>query len=152
MPQTRAHLWPRSQKVRCRASGGTRIRLRIFGRDRGQASGPVPAAVQAAICARAVRPELCHEVLDVGLGRPGGDHQPGGDVPAGQALGAGVDLDERGVLVGEVRAALTELLTALDEPLPPACTGSARARPDLQPQLRGEVRGQASDTARTVAI
>ena len=47
-----------------------------------------------------------------------------------------VDLDERGILVGEVRAALTELLTALDEPLPPACSGSARARPDLQRQLR----------------
>jgi len=33
-----------------------------------------------------------------------------------------VDLDERGALVGEVRAAATELLTALDEPLPPAHT------------------------------
>jgi hypothetical protein len=33
-----------------------------------------------------------------------------------------VDLDERGALVGEVRAAVTELLTALDEPLPPAHT------------------------------
>ncbi len=36
-----------------------------------------------------------------------------------------VELDERGVLIGEVRTAVTELLTALDEPLPPACTGSA---------------------------
>lgn len=35
-----------------------------------------------------------------------------------------VDLDERGALVGEVRHAITELLTALDEPLPPACTGT----------------------------
>jgi hypothetical protein len=33
-----------------------------------------------------------------------------------------VDLDERGALVGEVRAAVTELLTVLDEPLPPAHT------------------------------
>jgi hypothetical protein len=33
-----------------------------------------------------------------------------------------VDLDERGALVSEVRAAVAELLTALDEPLPPACT------------------------------
>jgi hypothetical protein len=33
-----------------------------------------------------------------------------------------VDLDERDVLVGEVRNAVAELLTALDEPLPPACT------------------------------
>ena len=35
-----------------------------------------------------------------------------------------VDLDERGALVGQVRTAVAELLTALDEPLPPACTGS----------------------------
>jgi hypothetical protein len=33
-----------------------------------------------------------------------------------------VDLDERGALVSEVRNAVAELLTALDEPLPPACT------------------------------
>ena len=33
-----------------------------------------------------------------------------------------VDLDERGALVSEVRTAVAELLTALDEPLPPACT------------------------------
>jgi hypothetical protein len=32
-----------------------------------------------------------------------------------------VDLDERGALAGEVRTAVAELLTALDEPLPPAC-------------------------------
>lgn len=32
-----------------------------------------------------------------------------------------VDLDERGALVREVRNAVAELLTALDEPLPPAC-------------------------------
>jgi hypothetical protein len=31
------------------------------------------------------------------------------------------DLDKRGALPGEVRAAVGELLTALDEPLPPAC-------------------------------
>jgi hypothetical protein len=35
-----------------------------------------------------------------------------------------VRLDERGKLVVEVRAAAAELLTALDEPLPPACTGT----------------------------
>ena len=33
-----------------------------------------------------------------------------------------VDLDEHGALVSEVRTAVAELLTALDEPLPPACT------------------------------
>jgi hypothetical protein len=33
-----------------------------------------------------------------------------------------VELDERGTLAGEIRAAVTELLVALDEPLPPACT------------------------------
>jgi hypothetical protein len=32
-----------------------------------------------------------------------------------------VDLDERGALAGEVRTAVAELLTALDEPLPPTC-------------------------------
>jgi hypothetical protein len=35
-----------------------------------------------------------------------------------------VRFDERGKLAGEVRAAVTELLTALDEPMPPACTGT----------------------------
>jgi hypothetical protein len=34
------------------------------------------------------------------------------------------DLNKRGVLVSAVRAAVTQLLTALDEPLPPACAGS----------------------------
>ncbi len=33
-----------------------------------------------------------------------------------------VDLDERGALASEVRTAVAKLLTALDEPLPPACT------------------------------
>ena len=33
-----------------------------------------------------------------------------------------VDLDERGALVSEVGTAVAELLTALDKPLPPACT------------------------------
>jgi hypothetical protein len=33
-----------------------------------------------------------------------------------------VDLDERGALASEVRTAVVELLAALDEPLPPACT------------------------------
>lgn len=33
-----------------------------------------------------------------------------------------VDLDERGALASEVRTAVAMLLTALDEPLPPACT------------------------------
>ena len=33
-----------------------------------------------------------------------------------------VDLDRRGALASEVRTAVTELLTALDETLPPACT------------------------------
>jgi hypothetical protein len=32
-----------------------------------------------------------------------------------------VDLHERGALASEIRTAITELLTALDEPLPPAC-------------------------------
>jgi hypothetical protein len=36
-----------------------------------------------------------------------------------------VGLDDRGALVSNVRTAVTELLTALDEPLPPACTSRA---------------------------
>ena len=32
-----------------------------------------------------------------------------------------VEADERGMLAGEIRTAIAELLTALDEPLPPAC-------------------------------
>jgi hypothetical protein len=36
-----------------------------------------------------------------------------------------VNLDERGALASEVRAAITDLLTALSQPLPPAC-GAAR--------------------------
>lgn len=31
-------------------------------------------------------------------------------------------LDQRGALAGELRAAVTELLGVLDEPLPPGCT------------------------------
>ena len=37
------------------------------------------------------------------------------------------DFDERGELVGEVRTAVAELLAALDEPLPPACTAAPLA-------------------------
>jgi hypothetical protein len=33
-----------------------------------------------------------------------------------------VDLDERGKLAGEICDRITELLTALNEPLPPACS------------------------------
>jgi hypothetical protein len=37
-----------------------------------------------------------------------------------------LSLDERGALANEICTAITELLTALDEPLPPACTHASR--------------------------
>ncbi len=55
------------------------------------------------------------------LGRRNAHLRPGIEVrrlwPWAQAVGH----DERGALVGEVRNAAVELLTSLDEPLPPAC-------------------------------
>jgi hypothetical protein len=63
--------------------------------------------------------------LDAFLGRLGhrdAHLRPGIKVRRIWPWAQAVDLDERGALVGEVRAAVTELLTALDEPLPPAHT------------------------------
>ena len=56
------------------------------------------------------------------LGRRDAHLRPGITVRRIWPWAQAVDLDERGALVGEVRAAVTELLTALDEPLPPAHT------------------------------
>lgn len=56
------------------------------------------------------------------LGRRDAHLRPGIRVRRIWPWAEAVDLDERGALVGEVRAAVTELLTALDEPLPPAHT------------------------------
>jgi hypothetical protein len=44
-----------------------------------------------------------------------------------------LNLDERGVLASEVRAAITELLTALSEPLPPACAAACSPAMCLTP-------------------
>jgi hypothetical protein len=56
------------------------------------------------------------------LGRRDAHLRPGITVRRIWPWAQAVNLDERGVLVGEVHAAVTELLTALDEPLPPAHT------------------------------
>lgn len=56
------------------------------------------------------------------LGRRGAHLRPGIEVRRIWAWAHAVDLDERGTLVREVRAAVADLLTALGEPLPPACT------------------------------
>ena len=39
----------------------------------------------------------------------------------GRSWADAVDLDDRGLLAAEVKDALIEILTALQEPLPPAC-------------------------------
>ncbi len=57
-----------------------------------------------------------------GLGRRDVRLRPGIEVRRIWPWPHAVDLDERGALVSEVRDAVAELLTALDEPLPPACT------------------------------
>jgi hypothetical protein len=44
-----------------------------------------------------------------------------------------LNLDERGGLASEVRAAITELLTALSEPLPPACAAACSPAMCLTP-------------------
>ena len=59
------------------------------------------------------------------LGRRDAHLRPGMDVRRVWSWPQAVDLDQRGALVGAVRAAVAELLMALDEPLPPACAGSA---------------------------
>jgi O-acetyl-ADP-ribose deacetylase len=56
------------------------------------------------------------------LGRRDAHLRPGITVRRIWPWAQAVDLDEHGALAGEVRAAVTELLTALDEPLPPAHT------------------------------
>lgn len=53
------------------------------------------------------------------------------------ALGTRVDLDERGALASEVSTAITELLTALDEPLPRHALTPARSRPGTSNPLGG---------------
>jgi hypothetical protein len=55
------------------------------------------------------------------LGRRDAHLRPGIEVRRLWPWTHAVDLDERGALGGEVRAAVAELLTALNEPLPPAC-------------------------------
>jgi len=59
------------------------------------------------------------------LGRRDAHLRPGIEVRRTWPWAHAVDLDGRGALVGEVRAAVAELLTALGEPLPTARTGSA---------------------------
>jgi O-acetyl-ADP-ribose deacetylase len=56
------------------------------------------------------------------LGRRDAHLRPGIKVERTWPWPHAVDLDERGALASEVRTAVAELLTALDEPLPPACT------------------------------
>ena len=73
------------------------------------------------------RPESAGQALlehlspGAGLGRRDVRLRPGIEVRRIWPWPHAVDLDERGALVSEVRDG-AELLTALDEPLPPACT------------------------------
>jgi hypothetical protein len=60
-----------------------------------------------------------------GLGRRDAHLRPGIEVRRLWPWSQAVDLDERHALVGEIRNAVTELLTALDEPLPPGCLDQA---------------------------
>jgi hypothetical protein len=65
------------------------------------------------------------QLLDEFLGRLGrrdAHLRPGIEVQRTWRRADAVDLDRRGVLASEVRTAVGELLAALDEPLPPACT------------------------------
>lgn len=55
------------------------------------------------------------------LGRRDAHLRPGIEVRRVWPWEHAVDLDERGTLASEVRNAVAELLTVLDEPLPPAC-------------------------------
>src|SRR5260370_859618 len=69
-------------------------------------------------------PQDLHE-LDAFLGRLGrrdAHLRPGIKVRRIWPWAQAVDLDERGALAGEARAAVTQLLTALHHPLPPAHT------------------------------
>jgi len=56
-----------------------------------------------------------------GLGRRQAHLRPGIEARRRWRWEQAGDLDERGVLVGEIRDAIAAVLTALDEPLPPAC-------------------------------
>jgi hypothetical protein len=56
------------------------------------------------------------------LGRRNGHLRPGIEVQRTWGRADTVDLDRHGALASEVRTAVSELLAALDEPLPPACT------------------------------
>jgi hypothetical protein len=69
------------------------------------------------------------QLLDAFLTRPSRNDahlRPGIAVQRTWPWADAVNLDERGALASEVRAAIAELLTALSQPLPPAC---AAARP-----------------------
>jgi hypothetical protein len=56
------------------------------------------------------------------LGRRDTHLRPGIELRRTWPWAHAVDLDERGALASEIRAEVTELLMALNEPLPPACT------------------------------
>lgn len=60
------------------------------------------------------------------LGRRDAHLRPSIEVRRTWPWARAVDLDERGALASEVRTAVTELLGALDEPLPPACNREDR--------------------------
>ena len=58
------------------------------------------------------------------LGRRDAHLRPGIEVRRFWPWKEAVDLDERGALAGEIRESVIELLTSLDEPLPPACANA----------------------------
>lgn len=65
------------------------------------------------------------------LGRRDVHLRPGVEVRRNWPWTDAVDLDERGALASEVRTAIAELMAALDEQLPPACTAVPLSPPDF---------------------
>jgi hypothetical protein len=61
------------------------------------------------------------------LGRRDAHLRPGIRIQRIWSRPEAASLDQRRALVGELRAATTELLKVLDEPLPPACAGARRS-------------------------
>ncbi|MGA8745426.1 MAG: hypothetical protein WB507_06155 [Solirubrobacterales bacterium] len=63
-----------------------------------------------------------------GLGRRDAHLRPGLEVRRGWSWTQAAELDERQALVGEIRQAVIELLTVLEEPLPPGCLDHALSK------------------------